>query len=145
MAAKKGTTFSVVEEESKDEYLPTYEDYLQREGMISINVQNDTLGFTGDTVAEYGVGCAEIDDVLTPPPISSDAGKWKVQGRRGSKPNNRNLVPFKATAPPPAASHVPGKAVIIKNSKPAWINSPVKKDSPKIKKSRRRQKKLLYR
>ena len=26
------------------------------------------MGFTGDTVAEYGVGCAEIDDVSTPPP-----------------------------------------------------------------------------
>ena len=67
--------------------------------MISINVQNDTLGFTGNTVAEYGVGCAEIDDV----------------------------------------------SVIIKNAKPAWINSLVKKDNPKIKKSRRRQKKSLYR
>ena len=39
--------------------------------MISINVQNDTLGFTGNTVAEYGVGCAEIDDVSTPPPPSA--------------------------------------------------------------------------
>ena len=39
--------------------------------MISINVQNDTLGFTGDTVVEYGVGCADIDDVLTPPPTSA--------------------------------------------------------------------------
>ena len=38
--------------------------------MISINVQNDTLGFTGDTVAEYGVGCVEIDDMSTPPPPS---------------------------------------------------------------------------
>ena len=36
--------------------------------MISINVQNDTLGFTGDTVVEYGVRYAEIDDVSTPPP-----------------------------------------------------------------------------
>ena len=35
--------------------------------MISINVQNDTLGFTGDTVAEYGVGCAEIFEVSKPP------------------------------------------------------------------------------
>ena len=67
MADKKGTTFAVVEEENKDDNLPTFEDYLRREGMISINVQNDTLGFTGDTVAEYGVGCAEIDDVSTPP------------------------------------------------------------------------------
>ena len=63
MADKKGKTFAVVEEENKDEDLPTFEDYLRREGMISINVQNDTLGFTGDTVAEYGVRCAEIDDV----------------------------------------------------------------------------------
>ena len=35
--------------------------------MISINVENYTLGFTGDTVAEYGVGCTEIDDVSTLP------------------------------------------------------------------------------
>ena len=39
--------------------------------MISINVLNDTLGFTGDTVAEYGVGCADIDDLSTPPPPSA--------------------------------------------------------------------------
>ena len=63
MADKKGTTFAVVEEEDKDDDLSTIEDYLRREGMISINVQNYTLGFTGDTVAEYGVGCAEVDDV----------------------------------------------------------------------------------
>ena len=44
MADKKGTTFAVVEEENKDEDLPTFDGYLQREGMISINVQNDTLG-----------------------------------------------------------------------------------------------------
>ena len=62
-ADKKGTTFAVIEEENKDDDLPTFEDYLRREGMISINVQNDALGFTGDTVAEYGVGCAEIDEV----------------------------------------------------------------------------------
>ena len=61
-------TFAVIEEENKDDDLPTFEDYLRREGMISTNVQNDTLGFTGDTVAEYGVGCADIDDVSTPPP-----------------------------------------------------------------------------
>ena len=59
MADKKGTTFAVVEEENKDDDLPTFEDYLRREGMISINVQNDTLVFTGVTVVEYGVGCAE--------------------------------------------------------------------------------------
>ena len=56
MAEKKGTTFAIVEEENKDDDLLTFEDYLRREGMISINVQNDTLVFTGDTVAEYGVG-----------------------------------------------------------------------------------------
>ena len=67
MANKKGTTFAVIEEENKDDDLPTFEDYLRREGMISINVQNDTLGFTSNTVAEYGVGCAEIDEVSTPP------------------------------------------------------------------------------
>ena len=71
MADKKRTKFAVVGEESKDEDLPTFEDYLQREGMISINVQNDTLGFTSNTVAEYGVGCADIDDVSTPPPPST--------------------------------------------------------------------------
>ena len=71
MANKKGTTFAVVEEENKDEDLPMFEDYLWRDGMISINVQNYTLGFTGDTVAEYGVGCAEIYDVSTPPPPSA--------------------------------------------------------------------------
>ena len=76
--AKKGTMFAVVEEECKEEDLPTFEDYLRREGMISINVQNDTLGFMGDTVAEYGVGCVEIDDVLTPSPTSNDADTWKV-------------------------------------------------------------------
>ena len=43
MADKKGTTFAVVEEENKDDDLTTIEDYLRREGMISINVQNDTL------------------------------------------------------------------------------------------------------
>ena len=104
--------------------------------MISINVQNDTLGFMGDTVAEYGVGCVDIYDVSTPPPTSKDADKWKVQGRRSSKPNNRNLVSFKATVPPPKASHVPRQAVIIKNAKPGWINSLVKKDkdNPKINK-----------
>ena len=134
MAKKKGTTFAVVEEESKDEDLTTFEDYLRREGMISTNVQNDTLGFTGDTVAEYGVGCAEIDDVSTPPPTRNDMENWKVQGRRGSKPNNRMLVSFKATAPHPAASHIPWQAVIIMNAKPAWINSLVKKDNPQIKK-----------
>ena len=37
-ATKKGTMFAVFEEESKDEDLPTFEDYLRREGMISINV-----------------------------------------------------------------------------------------------------------
>ena len=67
MTNKKGTMFAVVEEENKDDALPTFEDYLRREDMISVNVQNYTLGFTGDTVAEYGVGCAEIDDVSTPP------------------------------------------------------------------------------
>ena len=51
MADKKGTKFAVIEEEKKDEDLPTFEDYLRREGMISINVQNYTLGFTGNTVA----------------------------------------------------------------------------------------------
>ena len=50
MADKKGTTFAVVEEENKDEDLPTFEEYLRREGMISINVQNDTSGFTGNTI-----------------------------------------------------------------------------------------------
>ena len=125
MADKKGTTFTIVEEESKDEDLPTFEDYLQREGMISINVKNDISGFTG------------------------------VQGRGGSNPDNRKqvvktvppkkLVSFKATASPPAESHVPGKAVTIKNAKPAWINNLIKKDNPKIKTSRRRQKKSLYR
>ena len=78
MTFKKGTTFTFVKEESEKEDLPTFEDYLQREGMISINVQNDILGFTG------------------------------VQGCGGSKSNNRkqvvktvpskNLVSFKATA-----------------------------------------------
>ena len=67
MADKKGATFAVVEEDNKDDDLPTFEDYLRREGMIYINVQNNTLCFTGDTVAEYRVGCAEIDDVSTPP------------------------------------------------------------------------------
>ena len=67
----KGTTFAVVEEENRDDNLPTFEDYLHREDMISINVQNDILGFTGDTVAEYRVGCAEIDDVSTPPSPSA--------------------------------------------------------------------------
>ena len=71
MADKKGTTFAIVEEENKDDDPPMFEDYFRREVMISINVQNDTLGFTGDTVAEYGVGCAEIDDVSTPPPPSA--------------------------------------------------------------------------
>ena len=71
IAEKKGTTFAVVEEEGKNEDLPTLEDYLRREGMISINVQNDTLGFTGNTLAEYGVGCADIDDESTPPPTSA--------------------------------------------------------------------------
>ena len=71
MANKKGTTFAIVEEEKKDDDLPTFEDYLQREGMISMNVQNETLGLTGDTVAEYRVRCAEIDDVSTPPPPSA--------------------------------------------------------------------------
>ena len=66
MVDKKGTTFAVIEEENKDDDLPTFEDYLWREGMISINVQNDTLAFTGDTVAEYRVGCADIDEVSTP-------------------------------------------------------------------------------
>ena len=104
---------------------------------------------------EYGVGCVEIDDVSTPPPTSDDADKQKVQGRGGSKPDNimqfvktvssKNLVLFKATASPPIASYIPGQAMIIKNIKPAWINSLVKKDNPKIKKSRRRQKKSLYR
>ena len=99
---------------------------------------------------EYGVGCVKIDDVLTLPPTSNDAEKWKVQGCGGSNPDNRKqvaktvpskkLVSFKATASPPAESHVPGKAVIIKDVKPAWINSLVKKDNPKIKKPRRRQK-----
>ena len=104
--------------------------------MISINVQNDTLGLTGDGVAEYGVGCVEINYVSTPPLTSDDADKWKVQGRRGSKLDNINLLSFKETTPPPAASHVPGQAVIIKNAKPAYINSLVKKDNPKIKISR---------
>ena len=67
MADKKGTTFAVIEEENKDNDLPTFEDYLRKEGMISINVQNDTLGFTGETVAEYGVVCAEMNEVSTPP------------------------------------------------------------------------------
>ena len=71
MADKKGTTFAVVEVENKDDDLPTFEDYLRREGMIYINVQNDTLGFTGDTIAEYRVGCADIDDLSTPPPPST--------------------------------------------------------------------------
>ena len=110
-------------------------------------------GFTGNTVVEYGVGCVEIDDVSTPFPTSDDADKWKVQGRGGSKPDNRKqvfktvpskkLVSFKANASPPSEFHVPGKAVIIKIAKPAWINSLVKKDNPKIKKSRRRQKKSM--
>ena len=43
MAEKKETTFAIVEEESKYKDLPTFEDYLRREDMISINVQNDTL------------------------------------------------------------------------------------------------------
>ena len=133
---KKGMTFAVVEEESENKDLPTFEDYLRREGMISINVQNDTLGLTGDGVAEYGVGCVEINFVSTPPLPSDDADKWKVQGRSGSKLDNINLLSFKGTTPPPAASHVPGQAVIIKSAKPAYINSLVKKDNPKIKISR---------
>ena len=91
-AAKKGTKFAVVEEESEDKELPTFKDYLRREGMIFINVQNDTSGFTGDTIVEYGVGYVEIDDVSTPPPTSDDADKWKVQGRGGPKPDNRKQV-----------------------------------------------------
>ena len=122
--------------------------------MISINFQNDASGFTGDTVVEYGVGCVEIDDMSTPPPTIDDAEKWKVQGRGGSKPDNimqfvktvssKNLVLFKATALPPEESHVPGKAVITKDVKPAWINSLVKKDNPKIIIIKKRAEKLLY-
>ena len=87
--------------------------------MIAINIQNDTLGFTGDTILEYGVGCVKIDDVTTPTPTSDEADKWRVQGCRGSNPDNRkqvaktvpsnNLVSFKVTASPPAESHAPGR------------------------------------
>ena len=55
---------------------------------------------------------------------------------------SKKLVLFKATASPPAKSHVPGKAVIIKNAKPAWINSLVKKDNPKIKKIKKKAEKI---
>ena len=89
MADKKGTTFAVVEEENKDDDLPTFEDYLQRKGMISINVQNDTLGFTGNTVAEYGVGCAEIDDVSTPP---RQALYRQLKGKRTLFSSNSRLT-----------------------------------------------------
>ena len=112
--------------------------------MIYINVQNDTLGFTGDTRAKYGFGCAKNDDMLTPPPTSNEAGKLKVQGCIGSKTNNRKLVSFKATAPPPTASHIPRQAVIINNSKPGWINSLVEKDNPNMKKIKKKAKKSLY-
>ena len=80
--------------------------------------------------------------MLSPPPTSDDAEKWKVQGRGGSKPDNRKqviktvpskkLVSFKETASPPVESHIPGKAVIIKYAKPMRSNSLFNKDNPKI-------------
>ena len=55
---------------------------------------------------------------------------------------SKKLVSFKATASSRAESHVPGNAVIIKDAKPTWINSLVKKDNPKINKIKKKEEKI---
>ena len=78
------------QEEDEGLTLPTYEEYLRENGVISLNVGETNCVFEGDCVSEFGIGCVHV--AATPKPATikgvlfTDAGEWKVQGRGGSRP-----------------------------------------------------------
>ena len=61
-APKKGAAFATVEEEDGNEQeeedlpLPTYEEYLCENGVISLNIGETNCVFEGDCVSEFGIG-----------------------------------------------------------------------------------------
>ena len=71
--SKKGRNFAVVEEDDEEEDkededlpLPTYEEYLRENGVISLNVGDADCTFDGDGVSEFGIGCVQVGDSATP-------------------------------------------------------------------------------
>ena len=132
--SKKGGTFAVVENESDGEEeedddlpLPTYEEYLRSNGVISMNVGDGGQPFTGDCVSEFGIGCVEVEGATIKGVAFTDAGEWKTQGRNGSSPIKRDRI-FK-TVSASDNKNAGGNSAAVK-AKPAWVNSITKRVIP---------------
>ena len=73
ITTKKGGTFGVVkknnvkeEEGEEDISLTTYEEYPRENGVGLLNVGDVDPVFGGDSISEFGIGCVQVDDALTP-------------------------------------------------------------------------------
>ena len=131
-APKKGAAIAKVaeeddeeeEEEEDDLPLPTYEEYLCENGVISLYVGKTDRISEGDCVSEFGIGCVQVSDVAkattTRGALFADAGEWKVQGRGGSRPNKSSRV---AETLSEASAGSAGGTPAAPNEKPAWMNN----------------------
>ena len=68
---KKGNAFVEVKEnneekEEEDLVLPTYEEYLRENGVISLNIGDANHTFGRDCVFEFGIGCVQVADTTKP-------------------------------------------------------------------------------
>ena len=71
--SKKGRTFTIVkkdngevEDENEDPLLPSYEESLRENGVISLSVGGVDPVFGGDCISEFVIGCVQVDDAATP-------------------------------------------------------------------------------
>ena len=92
--------------------------------MISLNTGNANCTFGGDCISEFGIGCVQVADAVTPATtkgvLLADAEEWKVQGRSGSHPIKSDRVD-KMVSDDTAESA--GGTLAAANVKPAWLNN----------------------